>query len=86
MVAKTHLAAAQDNERAARQTELDALVRAVRSEKLGDVADEFDHIHTIERAQAVGSVDRIIPPAELRPYLIDALERGMARDFDGRGA
>ncbi len=51
----------------------------VRSEKLGEVADEFDSIHTIERALAVGSVDRIIPAADLRPYVIEALERGMAR-------
>ncbi|HEX6918694.1 MAG TPA: carboxyl transferase domain-containing protein, partial [Actinomycetes bacterium] len=57
------------------------LVRAtedVRSEKLGEVADEFDAIHTIQRALRVGSVDRIIPAAELRPYVIDAVERGMA--------
>ncbi|MFN8193923.1 MAG: carboxyl transferase domain-containing protein [Nocardioidaceae bacterium] len=51
----------------------------VRSEKLGEVADEFDSIHTIERALQVGSVDRIIPAADLRPYVIDALERGMAK-------
>ena len=51
---------------------------AVRSGKLGEVADEFDAIHTIERALRVGSVDRIIPAAELRPYVVDALERGMA--------
>jgi hypothetical protein len=43
------------------------------------VADEFDAIHTIERAQQMGSVDRIIPAAGLRPYVIDALERGMAK-------
>ncbi len=36
-------------------------------------------IHTIERALRVGSVDRIIAAAELRPYVVDALERGMAR-------
>jgi acetyl-CoA carboxylase carboxyltransferase component/biotin carboxyl carrier protein len=52
---------------------------AVRSEKLGEVADEFDAIHSIDRALRVGSVDRIIPAAQLRPYLVDALERGMAR-------
>ena len=45
----------------------------------GEVADEFDAIHTIERALRVGSVDRIIPAATLRPYVVDALERGMAR-------
>ncbi len=51
----------------------------VRSEKLGEVAGEFDAIHTIDRALRVGSVDRIIAASELRPYVIDALERGMAR-------
>ena len=56
------------------------MVEAVRSEKLGEVADEFDAIHSIERALRVGSVDRIIPAAQLRPYLVGALERGMARD------
>ncbi len=51
----------------------------VRSEKLGEVADAFDAIHTIQRALRVGSVDRIIAPEQLRPYLVGALERGMAR-------
>ena len=54
---------------------------AVRSEKFGELAAEFDRVHTIERALAVGSVDRIIAARDLRPYLIDALERGMAQDF-----
>jgi len=56
-----------------------AIAAAVRSEKLGEVADEFDSIHTIERAQRMGSVDRIISAESLRPYVIDALERGMAK-------
>jgi acetyl-CoA carboxylase carboxyltransferase component len=56
---------------------------AVRSEKLGEVADEFDAIHTIERALRVGSVDRIIAAADLRPYVVDALHRGMARFTEG---
>jgi acetyl-CoA carboxylase carboxyltransferase component len=55
------------------------VVAAVRSEKVGEVAEEFDAIHTVERALRVGSLDRIIAPSELRPYLIDAVERGMAR-------
>ena len=59
----------------------------MRSQKLHDVADEFDAIHTIERALRVGSVDRIIPASTLRPYVVDALERGMsrARERDVRG-
>ena len=51
----------------------------MRSEKLGEVAAEFEQIHNIERAREVGSVHAIIPAAELRPYLIEAVERGMAR-------
>ncbi|MEP6563167.1 MAG: carboxyl transferase domain-containing protein, partial [Nakamurella sp.] len=51
----------------------------VRSEKLGEVAAEFEQIHNIERAREVGSVHTIIPAAQLRPYLITAVERGMAK-------
>jgi acetyl/propionyl-CoA carboxylase alpha subunit/acetyl-CoA carboxylase carboxyltransferase component len=51
----------------------------VRSEKLSEVAAEFDRVHDIQRALTVGSVDRIIPVGDLRPYLIDAVERGLQR-------
>lgn len=60
------------------------LIATVRSEKLGEVAEEFDAIHSIQRAQQVGSVHRIIAPAELRPYLIDAVGRGMAKELGGK--
>jgi acetyl-CoA carboxylase carboxyltransferase component len=59
--------------------ELHAITASVRSEKLGEVADEFDGIHDIQRALDVGSVDRIIPASSLRRYLVGAVERGMAR-------
>jgi acetyl/propionyl-CoA carboxylase alpha subunit/acetyl-CoA carboxylase carboxyltransferase component len=55
------------------------ITAAVRSEKLGEVADEFDRVHTVQRAMAVGSVDRIIRADRLRPDLVAALERGMSR-------
>ena len=51
----------------------------VRSEKLGQVADEFDTRHSIARAQEMGSVHAIVPPTRLRPYLVDAVRRGMDR-------
>ena len=51
----------------------------VRSEKLGEVADEFDHIHSVHRACQVGSLDRVVPTSGLRAYLVDAIERGIAR-------
>ena len=55
--------------------ELADTVQDVRAGKLKEVADEFDSIHDIKRAMRVGSVDRIISAAELRPYIIDAIER-----------
>ena len=55
------------------------VVAAVRSEKVGEVAEEFDAVHTVERALRVGSLDRIIAPKDIRPYLVDAVERGIAR-------
>ncbi|OLL76180.1 Methylcrotonyl-CoA carboxylase biotin-containing subunit [Pseudonocardia sp. Ae168_Ps1] len=64
--------------------ELAALRPDVRSEKLGQVADEFDTKHSIERAQSVGSVHRIVTPDQLRPYLADAVARGMKRTLDRR--
>ncbi len=73
------IAAASGGEAAALRAELVRVMDEVRSEKLGEVADEFDERHTIQRALSVGSVDRIIPAADLRPYVVDALERGMAR-------
>jgi hypothetical protein len=48
----------------------------VYSEKLGEVAGEFDHVHSVERALRVGALHRIISPAMLRPYLISAVEWG----------
>jgi acetyl/propionyl-CoA carboxylase alpha subunit/acetyl-CoA carboxylase carboxyltransferase component len=61
------------------RVELATLRTAVRSEKLGEVAAEFEAVHDIERARRVGSVHDIIPAAELRPRLIAAVERGMER-------
>jgi acetyl/propionyl-CoA carboxylase alpha subunit/acetyl-CoA carboxylase carboxyltransferase component len=55
--------------------ELTEVTQAVRAEKLKEVADEFDSIHDIRRAMRVGSVDHIIIPAQLRPFVIHALER-----------
>jgi acetyl-CoA carboxylase carboxyltransferase component len=59
--------------------ELAELRTAVRSEKLGEIAEEFEQVHNIERALDVRSVDAIIPAHQLRPYLISAVERGISR-------
>jgi acetyl/propionyl-CoA carboxylase alpha subunit/acetyl-CoA carboxylase carboxyltransferase component len=66
--------------RAKLRTRLDELLEEVRSEKLGEVAAEFDRIHSIERAREVGSVHAIIAPERLRPWLVEAIEQGMRRE------
>ena len=79
-------AAADDAEKGRLRVELADMRGQVRSEKLGEVAAEFEQIHNIERAREVGSVHTIIPAVELRPYLIEAVERGMARTGGAVGA
>ncbi len=54
--------------------------RAVRSEKLGEVAAEFDSVHSIHRAVSVGSVDAVIAAEELRPQIIAAIEAGLGAE------
>jgi acetyl/propionyl-CoA carboxylase alpha subunit/acetyl-CoA carboxylase carboxyltransferase component len=69
-----------DEDEASRlRAELASVWPSVHASKLGQVADEFDGVHSIERAHQVGSVQAIVPPARLRSYLIDAVRRGMRR-------
>ena len=58
--------------------EIAAVREEVRTEKLGEVAAEFDAVHSVKRALDVGSVHRIIDAARLRPELVAAIERGQA--------
>jgi acetyl-CoA carboxylase carboxyltransferase component len=74
---EAQIAAAAGGERALLATKLAEVRTAVRAEKLGEVAAAFDGVHSIERAVRVGSVDAIIRPDELRPRIVEAIERGM---------
>ncbi|MFI7600186.1 biotin carboxylase N-terminal domain-containing protein [Actinoplanes sp. NPDC049681] len=74
---QAQVAAASGAERAALNARLAEVQSSVRAEKLGEVAAEFDRVHNIQRAVEVGSVDAIISAAELRPKIIEAIERGM---------
>jgi acetyl/propionyl-CoA carboxylase alpha subunit/acetyl-CoA carboxylase carboxyltransferase component len=62
---------------------LGEVIAAVRAEMVGQVAEAFDAVHDVDRALRVGSLDRVISAAELRPYLIGAVERGLARAREG---
>ncbi len=77
------LSAADGVEAAHLRVELAELRAKVRSEKLGEVAAQFESIHNIERAREMGSVHAIIPAVEIRPRLIAAVERGMDRVAEG---
>jgi acetyl/propionyl-CoA carboxylase alpha subunit/acetyl-CoA carboxylase carboxyltransferase component len=74
---QSRLASASGVERARLATELAEVRSAVRSEKLGQVAAEFDSVHSIQRAVTVGSVDAVIAPHEIRPRIIAAVEAGL---------
>jgi hypothetical protein len=73
---------ADDAASASLRVQLSATRTAVRSDKLGEVAAEFEAVHNVERARQVGSVHSIIPAADLRPSIVAAVERGMARTMD----
>lgn len=53
--------------------EVDALRAELRLAEREIVAREFDAVHSVERAAAVGSVDMVIPPVRLRPAVIELL-------------
>jgi acetyl-CoA carboxylase carboxyltransferase component len=71
--------AAEESRRGRMRARWHELYEAVHSEKLGEVATEFDTIHSVHRAHQVGSLHRILPPSELRPYLVAAVGRGIDR-------
>lgn len=71
---ETRLAESSGTHRAALTAELEELRSSVRTEKLGEVATEFNRVHDIQRAVEVGSVDAVISAAELRPRIIETIE------------
>lgn len=73
------IAKAEGADKSRLRAQFDELFKVVHSEKLGETAAEFDRVHSVQRALQVGALDCIIPPDQLRPYLIDAVERGIAK-------
>jgi acetyl/propionyl-CoA carboxylase alpha subunit/acetyl-CoA carboxylase carboxyltransferase component len=71
------MAKADGKEKSRLRAQWNELFKIVHSEKLGEMAVEFDRVHSVHRALRVGALHHILPPASLRPYLIDAVERGM---------
>jgi acetyl/propionyl-CoA carboxylase alpha subunit/acetyl-CoA carboxylase carboxyltransferase component/predicted transcriptional regulator len=67
------------NPTAEERAAFDKLRRDVTIEKRGELAREFDAVHSVERAKRVGSIEEIIPAHTIRPYLIDTLTADLAR-------
>ena len=74
------MAQAEGAEKGRLRTQWEELFKIVHSEKLGEMAAEFDRVHSVQRALEVGALNHILPPADLRPYLIHAVERGIERE------
>jgi acetyl-CoA carboxylase carboxyltransferase component len=78
---------AEGGKKATLRNQWNETFKLVYSEKLGEMASEFDRVHSVHRALSVGALNCILPPADLRPYLIRAVERGMeAESAAKRGA
>ena len=67
------LAESSGPDRAELRTRLAEVRATVRTEKLADVATEFDRVHSVHRAVEVGSVDAVVSAAQLRPRIIEAI-------------
>ena len=75
---------AQGAEKSRLRGQWDELFKIIHSEKLGEMATEFDRVHSVQRALEVGALNCIVPPERLRPYLIEAVERGIKREELGQ--
>jgi acetyl/propionyl-CoA carboxylase alpha subunit/acetyl-CoA carboxylase carboxyltransferase component len=80
------MAKAEGPEKGRLRAQWDELFKVIHSQKLGETAAEFDRVHSVQRALEVGALNYIIPPANLRPYLIQAVERGIARVEESEAA
>ncbi len=67
--------AAPEEQKKALGDQLENLLTDVLLEHQGRLASEFDKIHDVNRAVAVGSLDAVIHPARVRPAIIEVLDR-----------
>ena len=73
IAARQALRSASPAERPALQEHLETLRTRLLLEHQGALARAFDGIHTVERAVAMGSLDAVIPAAQMRGALIKAI-------------
>jgi acetyl-CoA carboxylase carboxyltransferase component len=61
---------------------LEKVIQDVTLEKQAELAEEFDRIHSVQRAQEVGSLGNIISPDSIRPFLIAQLRKSLDLEED----
>ncbi len=61
------MAKADGKEKARLRAQWNELFKVVHSEKLGEMAEEFDRVHSVHRALKVGALHDILPPAKSSP-------------------
>ncbi len=71
--------ATDDGARARARAAYDKVFAGVYTEKQGEMAEYFDSVHNVQRAKDVGSLHEIVPATNLRQWLVDAVEAGMAQ-------
>jgi acetyl/propionyl-CoA carboxylase alpha subunit/acetyl-CoA carboxylase carboxyltransferase component len=89
LAAKKALTAAPAGRRPRLREQYESVLADVVLEKQGEVAKEFDAVHSVERAVRVGSLDAVIRAAELRPAIIERLRAAQSEpseDVVGWGA
>jgi hypothetical protein len=72
------LSAAAESDKPRLREEFDELYASVLLERQGELATEFDAIHSVARAVEVGSLDAVIAPSDLRARIIAELEGAVA--------
>ncbi|MCO4763942.1 MAG: biotin/lipoyl-binding protein, partial [Myxococcales bacterium] len=85
--AKAAMKTAAPNDKPRLRERFNKISAQVQLEVQGQVAEEFDAIHTVERAVQVGSLDAVIEPSLLRPTIVERLEaaaQGGAQERDAK--
>jgi len=78
LTARAALSAAAESDKPRLREEFDELYASVLLERQGELATEFDAIHSVARAVEVGSLDAVIAPSDLRARIIAELEGAVA--------
>ena len=78
---EAEIESAPSSQKSSLRERLVVLKEEIMLEKRGEVAEEFDTIHSVQRAVDVGSLDGVLKPEALRPTIIRELEAAFQLDL-----